>query len=158
MTVSYVLLQLLVTWEQFTQKLQSFRVFRKHTAGGLEVCWGQEGFQGERILTRADLPTPPEPNTTSLYSRMAGLLHRTAQQSALDKKGRSKIGQIKWESWKNWGNETNKNQTRSSFPLKLNKGIFPESGLWVFPLQKGRILVIPGGYGQEAAQQWREHP
>lgn len=57
---------------------------------GLEVCGGQERFQGERILTRADLPTPPEPNTTSLYSRMAGLLHRTAQQSALDKRGEAK--------------------------------------------------------------------
>lgn len=44
----------------------------------------------EGILTRADLPTPPEPNTTSLYSRMAGLLHRTAQQSALDKWGKAK--------------------------------------------------------------------
>lgn len=47
------------------------------------------------ILTKADLPTPPEPNTTSLYSRMAGLLHWTAQQSALDKQGKIKIGQTK---------------------------------------------------------------
>lgn len=27
-----------------------------------------------------------------------------------------------------------------------------------FPLQKERILVIPGGYRGEAGQQWREHP
>lgn len=46
----------------------------------------QEGDQ-EDILTRADLPTPPEPNTTNLYSRMAGSLHWTAQQSVLDKNG-----------------------------------------------------------------------
>lgn len=37
----------------------------------------REEFE-DRILTRADLPTPPEPNTTSLYSRMAGLLQLTA--------------------------------------------------------------------------------
>lgn len=48
------------------------------------------------ILTRADLPTPPEPNTTSLYSRMAGSLHRTAQQSALDKQGEKQ--NERWET------------------------------------------------------------
>lgn len=47
----------------------------------------QRGAQ-ERILTRADLPTPPEPNTTSLYSRMVGLFPWTAKQSALDKRGK----------------------------------------------------------------------
>lgn len=45
---------------------------------------------GQRILTRADLPTPPEPSTTSLYSRIAGSIHRTAQQSALEKQGGEK--------------------------------------------------------------------
>lgn len=48
------------------------------------VGTGQEAGQ-EGILTRADLPTPPEPNTTSLYSRMVGSLHQTAKQSAVDK-------------------------------------------------------------------------
>lgn len=55
--------------------------------GGLGQEAGQEG-----ILTRADLPTPPEPKTTSLYSRMVGSLHQTAKQSALDKWGEKQNG------------------------------------------------------------------
>lgn len=55
-------------------------LLRCHRRGSTGQEAGQEG-----ILTRADLPTPPEPNTTSLYSRMAGSLHQTAKQSAVDK-------------------------------------------------------------------------
>lgn len=62
-------------------------------AGVIEAADAEEDWKA--ILTKADLPTPPEPNTTSLYSRMAGLFHWTAQQSALDKQGKIKIGQTK---------------------------------------------------------------
>lgn len=82
---------------------------------------GQEGVQ-EGILTRADLPTPPEPNTTSLYSRMAGLLHRTAQQSALDKRGKAKRDKMRNLQKQR---QFKKNKTRSNFLFKQNKGIFP---------------------------------
>jgi hypothetical protein len=41
-----------------------------------------------KILTRADLPTPPDPSTTNLYSRMAGSLHRTAPAVCTGKTGR----------------------------------------------------------------------
>lgn len=54
--------------------------------------------EGKGILTRADLPTPPEPNTTSLYSRMARWFHQTAQQTAVNK-------QVKAKKKKRWGNK-----------------------------------------------------
>lgn len=40
------------------------------------------------LRTSADLPTPPEPNTTSLYSRMAGSRHQSAQRSRRDERQR----------------------------------------------------------------------
>lgn len=50
-----------------------------------------------------------------------------------------------------------KKQKRNLFSGK-SKGFFSCLVFEFFPLQKERILVIPGGYRGEAGQQWREHP
>lgn len=53
---------------------------------------------------------------------------------------------------KQWG----KSKKEISFQAN-QRDFFP---VWseFFPLQKEKILVIPGGYRGEAGQQWREHP
>ena len=51
-----------------------------------------------------------------------------------------------------------KKEIKDNFIFKQNKGIFSSLAYEFSHSLKGRILVIPGGYGQEAAQQWREHP
>lgn len=51
-----------------------------------------------------------------------------------------------------------KKEIKDNFISKQNKGIFSSLAYEFSHSLKGRILVIPGGYGQEAAQQWREHP
>lgn len=71
-------------------KQQPSKVLQRQAAE-VRVLEGAEMSGRERKLTRADLPTPPEPNTTSLYSRMAGLLHRTANNLHWTNGGKSKI-------------------------------------------------------------------
>lgn len=77
-------------------KQQPCKVLQRQAAE-VRVLEGAEMSGRERKLTRADLPTPPEPNTTSLYSRMAGLLHRTANNL----------------HWTNGGEKQNKNVSNS---------------------------------------------
>lgn len=54
---------------------------------------------------------------------------------------------------KQWG----KSKKEISFQAN-QRDFFPVWSLSFSPLQKERILVIPGGYRGEAGQQWREHP
>lgn len=83
---------------------------------------------------------------------MAGLLQRTAQQSAQDKWTKGKNGRQDEDGAKV---DEKKNQ---DLTFEAKQSQFPSLLSGFFHSRKGSILVIPGGYGQEATQQWREHP
>lgn len=78
------------------------------------------------ILTRADLPTPPEPNTTSLYSRMVGSFPQTAKQSALDKRKKTRMRKLQKNAAQNNNkkNTTNQTPTVGKLTLRQNKRVF----------------------------------